>query len=286
MTWNRRSSIELGKAIVAAVEGIETTSVLLTRDRLGSDDDNKKSFPAGAVISRIGTAYHIYPASKVTAAFSTGAATGTVELPRVFKAGDVLTVPDGHHVITITGTWTTGGNVNVTLPNGFVKAIATGAGGSNPMTTTQVAAKVALELNNDPVASDLLFTTNIANVVYAFNKREMNSASFAVASTSNASDLALVTRPPGTVVGTILSYTNAGVITLTGNAAIAVPIGANVAVAVNEIVGIYPQPIDLTYQPTQSIAPIITGRIYQTALPYFSDRIRRSLPKIKFAEKF
>jgi hypothetical protein len=164
--------------------------------------------------------------------------------------------------------------------------IATGAGGSTSMTTTQVAAKVALELNNDPVASDLLFATNIANVVYAFNKREMNSASFAVASTSNASDLALVTRPPGTVVGTILSYTNAGVITLTGNAAIAVPIGANVAVAVNEIVGIYPQPIDLTYQPNQAIAPIITGRIYENALPYFDDAVRRALPKIKFTEKF
>jgi hypothetical protein len=204
----------------------------------------------------------------------------------VFKAGDVLTVPDGHHTITITGTWTTGGDVSVTLPNGYVKAIATGAGGSTSMTTTQVAAKVVLELNNDPIASGLLFAANIANVVYVYNRREMNSALFAVASVSNNGDLALVSKAPYSTVGTIASYTNAGVITLTGNAAIAVPIGANVAVAVNEIVGIYPQPIDLTREPSQAIAPIITGRIYETALPYFDDAVRRALPKIKFAEKF
>jgi hypothetical protein len=287
MIWSRNEPFVREKPIVAFVDGVETPhSVMLSNSRVAFNEEGKKTVPEGIFICRIGSEFHCLPRAKATAAFSTTSNAGSIDLSRLFTAGDVLTVIEGHQVVTFSGTWNANSVIEITLPTGAKKSLTLGAG-TGVVSLPTVALILANYINSDPVASGFMFASPMGNSTYIYNKHELAPPEIAL-STNNGGTLTVDSKGSFSMIGTILKVdTSTGSVMLTENSQVNVPVGAHVGVVVDEVYGVYPHAMDLTNKPKFAVAPVSGAHgIYEGALPYFDNDLRRRFPKILFAFKF
>lgn len=288
--WNQQSPYTIDKAIIAFADDISTPySVTVNATDISADSASRKALPAGLFVAQVGNSVRFLPRGTVSAAFSTGAATGTVSTPaNVFIPGDVLYIVQPYAAVTVAGTWATNDTATVTI-NGIAVTVTAGSS-----TLATVASNIAAAINANAAASQIVTAVASAAKVYILANDGTSLYSIAAAETTAGDGTATVDGSAtalaynNTAVGTVLTVAaSTGVITLTGNAGVAVPVGLAVGVRVSQIFGVYPHSIDFTDQPTKDIAPVYSCRgVYKDALPYFDLTIAAALPNILFQSKF
>jgi Mu-like prophage tail sheath protein gpL len=264
-------------------------SVVVDAGDIAAAADGSKIVPAGSFVTLTGSTARFLARSTVTAAFTTGAATGTVASPfNTFKVGDALYIVEPYGTVTLGGTYLSTEIVKVTI-GGYVLNTVTGS-----TTNATIATTVAAAINADPNISALVKAIASGAVIYLYGKDDVTAhttttaarnaaddgASASGTSTANASTLTI----SNTALGTILSVSTAGVITLGANAAVAAPVGARVGVRFGSLIGVYTHSIDFIAKPSVDIAPCLgcdTG-IYTVNLPYVDEDIKRRLNRFVF----
>ena len=264
-------------------------SVVVNGTDIAADASGNKIVPAGSFVTLTGGVARFLARSLVTAAFTTGATTGTVALPyNTYKAGDALYLVEPYGTVTLGGTYLATEIVKVTI-GGYVLNTVTGS-----TVNATIAATVAAAINADPNISALVNAIASGAVINLYGKDGITAhttttaarnaadsgASAAGTSTAGASTLTISNTP----LGTIVSVSTTGVITLSANAGVAAPVGARVGVRFGALIGVYTHSIDFNTRPSLDIAPCLgcdTG-IYTVNLPYVDEDIKRRLNRFVF----
>lgn len=281
--------IRNGKAIIynaaakkVAIDGVELfpTDLLLNSEGLAVA-------PEGSFVAHVGTnvgslAARFLPRTRLAAATATNSPTVQIKYPNAqFKVGDVLYAKHCHAKVKFIGTFQTGDVITARLGgvtySATVGATQTGAGAAADFATANGSALLAANITYTQVGS-----TAVAHI-YADDSYDI------FFSTSGAGGQIVVeTTETGylgnnlTPLGTILAISNENpttkvrTVTLAANAAYALPAEAIVGIDVAEVLGIYPDPVDLTNEPVRQFAIIseIAG-VYQNNLPYIDRQLKR-----------
>lgn len=264
-------------------------SVVVSGTDVSVDANGNKIIPAGSFVVQTGSVSRFLARSTVTVAFGTGAATGTVAAPfNTFKAGDALYLVEPFTTITIGGTYLATEIVKTTI-GGYVLNVVAGS-----TVNATIAATVAAAINGNANLFALVRAVASGAVVYLYGKdgvtahtvttaaRNAADTLASAAGTSTAADATLVIS--NTALGTVLTVSTAGIVTLTANSAIAAPVGAKVGVRFSTLLGVFEHSIDFNTVPSKDIAPCLgcdTG-IYTVNLPYVDEDIKRRLNRFVF----
>ena len=282
--WNRNTQPYLSDpAIIALVDGVSTTaSVSVVRDRIQPDVFKKWGTPAGLWVCRIGSSFHFLPRSNLLTPLT--ATTCRLAQAQLFVPGDVLTIVEPYLKMTISAlavgatlTFLISGNSHVFTFQGLT--------GSTP---TDVVAELVPFINNSSILKNFVrAVAGTAGVVHLFSQDGLTCHTVAVTGGT------VVLSPGGgvmtaqTPVGTISKFdlVDPQLITLTGAATTAVPVGAKVGIYVDEIRGLYPFSRDWTNKPAQLLA-LVTGAkgVWEDKLPYIDGDIKRIFSKDKKME--
>lgn len=242
------------------------------------------------------TKLRILPRTRLAAASATNAATLTVVDARPFVPGDVLSVIPPLASVAITsasGGWAANDTITVTI-NGFalVTTVVSGdIGGSLAATNTNLGVKIAAAINAHPYLTLLVSAAANAGTVSIWAKDfetnyTLTAADTGANGTATASASALA---PNQSVGTIAAAgvnTATNVITLTGNASLALPITAPIGVAASSPVNLGllspTQPIDLLYRANQHYGLYTDAVLYRGRMPYLDTQLERLFPSLTY----
>lgn len=262
-----------------------SVNIGITNDYILPDANSEKNVPAGMFLAKVGNTVRHLPRLSLTTATSTGAAT-VVGSPVVqFVAGDVLYAATPWAAVTLSATLAANDTATVTIAGHSVVSTAADTN------LTTFAALIATNINADPMVSQLVTAIASGASVFIFSKT-ITKHSITVAETGAgltfAVDGGLTALEIGTAVGTVSSIDVAtNTITLTGNAGVALPVGAKVGVPVNMIYGLDPMSHDLTDKPTYNLAIYTSSSGVKTdELPYIDHDVMSRFPKIIFQELF
>jgi hypothetical protein len=280
--FNQSTQFFTDKAILAFTEGnIANISATVDNTYISFNNEGRKVVKEGLFVAEVGNVIRFLPRTKLTSVTSTSAATFTTSLYNIFVPGDVLYASAPYATLTITGSSATQ-TQTITIAGRTVTTTVT----TSNVTTS--ASEVVAAINSAPYISDWVVAYNIAGVVYIFSKDGVTNYGITEGGTVTAtlSGATLVVNP--TAVGTIsaIDYST-GTITLTGNAGIALPIGASIGVPVNKILGLHVHAVDYTLATAKSLALYTQASGVRTQfLPYFDGEIQATFPKMLFDVKF
>ena len=281
ITRNGKAIIFNGSAKKVAINGVELKSADLLLDSEGL-----AVAPEGSFIAHVGTAgdyaARFLPRTRLNAATLTNSATISLKFPcSQFKVGDVLSARHCFAQIKFTGTYATGDVIAARVAGvtyfATVGATQTGAGALADFITANGAALLTAGVTITQIASGA--TADIyGNDSYPVYFQSSGSNSHIVLNTTDAGFLGNNLTPLGTIlaISTENVTTKVRTVTLAANAAYAVPSGAIVGIEVAEVLGLYPDAVDLTGEPVRHFAVIseIAG-IYQNNLPYIDLQLKR-----------
>lgn len=291
-----KETYDIGASIFATSEHHTPFSVTVNADKVSADPAGKKAFPAGMFIDEIGTNEgRLLPRAITTAAFTAGSPTGgalgqmgpnapaaKVNGYQLFVPGDELWLLAPSASVTFAGTWLANETITLTVGNDVLTFPA------GDTVVANIAANAATALRNNAYFNRLVEALPIAGVLHLYH-RDWRTVPALNATTNSAAGTA--TRSAATFaapakIGDIASINPATAgITLTGNAAISVPVGARVGAPTYRVLGIFAHSLDLLAAP-RDIGVSTVGDIYEVSLPYIDDDIKRTLNKITFSSRF
>ena len=280
--------VRQGRAIVynaaakkVAIDGVQIKSVdILT------NTEALKIVPEGSFIAHVGTAgdyaARFLPRTRLAAATLTNSATVSLAYPNAqFKVGDVLFAKHCYALVKFIGTFATSDVITARIGgvtySATVGATQTGAGAVADFITANAAALLAAGITIAQVGGTAAATI-YANDSYDVFFNTSGAAGQVLVVTTDAGYLGNNLTPLGTILA--ISEENATTlvrtVTLAANAAQALPINSIVGIDVAEVLGLYPDPVDLTGEPVRHFAVIseIAG-IYQNNLPYIDKQLKR-----------
>ena len=281
MSYFRRESYVQSSAILAFCEGLAAPhSITITNDYVQGNKNGFKEVPAGLFVSRVGSVFRFLPRGVVTEAVSTSSASVKLNTWQLFKAGDVLKVVAPSAVLTLT---TLAVGNTITLTGAGVTAVYTAA----TTNTTTEAVSAAIAYNNSVLNKYFEFVAS-GNTVIIYGKDNVTLHPVSVSSTGTVALSGSALTKNTTAIGTVQSFdASTSTIYLSGNAAVALPVGAKVGVDVNDIVGLNIDAHDLTYEPRKHINVYTEAvGVYKDALPYFDGEIEAAVNNIRFRSKF
>jgi hypothetical protein len=240
-----------------------------------------------------GNAIRCLPRTRLDAATSTNSPTVTLNAPSFsFEVGDVIYAQACYAEVILTGTPTAGDIITIAINNisysvtvpasptlasiaaAFVSANATQLFTDSATTVTQ----------RGSTGSLLFYGTDSHNI--ATNSSDGALQALIVSTEHNYLGDSIV--PLGTIAS-IASPNSSGtrVVTLSGNAAQALPVNTPVGLKYNKILGIYPEPLDFTMVPTEFIAPVTNADgVYQNNLPYIDKQLKRMFVGLNINSRF
>lgn len=268
--FTRQNPVEHDKPIFAFTEGIRTPhSATITGEFISPNKEGNKSFPAGMFIAAIGDKRRLLPRSKVTVAPTTGSPRFKVAYPYNFIAGDQLYVVEPYIALTVSGT----GMAGILFNERLVQVTPIGAG-----TATEAAIQLASLFSQTILNQYFRFLAD-GTTLYVFAKDGISLYSITGSGTLSAGgDLTVNT----TAIGTVSFVDNkTEEVVLSANAAIAVPIGFNIGIKVDYIIGILPTSGNLTnMRPSMDVGVADEGKLWLGALPYYDGDIERQVPRL------
>lgn len=291
--FEQKESYDLGGVIFATSTHYAPFSGTVHGHHVTATPDGKKTLPAGLVVTEIGkNEFRFLPRTVTTGAFSTGSASGGAfgKPPgdnkmygyQLFVPGDEIWRIQPNGSVTFAGTWVATDQVTLTIGN---YSMTFPAGDTVP---AEVANNAAAAIRAHAYFKNLVEATVVGNVLH-LHSRDVNQLYGLNATTTSSAGT--VTRSGANFaaparIGTIQSINPATAeIILTGNAAISVPVGTRVGSPGGMIVGIYGHAIDMTAAP-KDIAATNMGEIYESAMPYLDDEVKRLLPRMTFNSHF
>lgn len=280
--FNQGTTYAIDPAILAFTEGnIANISVTVDDDYITLNADDKKIVPAGMWVADVAGVYRFLPRATVTQAATTSDTTLKFSPYNVFVAGDVLYFTEPYVTLTITAS--TAAQTQTITVLGFT---ATATATTTNVTTT--ATEVVAAINSTAGLSDLVYAVNAAGVVYIFAKDGVTNYGVTEGGTVTATLSAATMSRNTTAIGTISTITNStGLVTLTGTASAAVPIGAHIGVAGAKVLGLHVHAVDYTIAYSKDLALYTQAAGVRTQyLPYFDGAIKAAFPKMLFDTKF
>jgi len=282
-TFTRQGRVIIYNAAAkkVAINGVEIKSVDVLRNTAGL-----VVVPEGSFIAHTGTAGNLdarfLPRTRLAAPVLTNSAVISLVAPNAqFKVGDVLFAKHCYAQVKFTGTYATSDVITARIAgvtySATVGGTQTGAGAVIAFVTANAAALLARGITFAQIGGTAAATI-YATDSHAIYFESSGAASAIVVNTPEAGFLGDNLVPLGTVLA--LSNENATTfvrtVTLAANAAYALPVGAIVGINTVEILGLYPDPVDLTNEPVRHFAVIseIAG-IYQNNLPYVDAQLKR-----------
>lgn len=252
----------------------------------------KKLVTEGMFVASINNVARFLPRARTNTAILTSSPTFTLNTPCFsFKAGDVLYAKAGYGELLFTGTPAASDVVTVSINQVNYSVTAP----ASPTLATVAAAWITA--NNTALTAAGIIVTQRASTgsiivtakdSYKVNTFSSNGAFQCTLNSSEAGYLGDSTVP----LGTILAIGNADVnerrvVTLAANAAFALPVNSPIGVNEDEILGIYPDPLDFTDEPVMHIAPICEADgVYEQNLPYVDEQLKRKLSDLRIFKKF
>jgi hypothetical protein len=282
ITRNGRAIIFNAAAKKVAIDGVEIKSADIQLNSEGI-----AAVPEGSFIAHVGGAAGSYdarflPRTRLNAATATNSPTISLKTPcSQFKVGDVLYAKHSFARIKFIGTFATGDVITARIAgvtySATVGATQTGAGAAADFATANAAALLTAGITFAQVGSTAVATI-YANDSYDVYFATSGAAGQVVVETTEAGYLGDNLTPLGTILAIGAENATTGVrsVTLAANAAQALPINTIVGVNVVDVLGLYPDPVDLTNEPVRHFAVIseIAG-IYQNNLPYIDLQLKR-----------
>lgn len=277
-----------GRAIIfnAAAKKVAIDAVQINSADILLNTEGKAVAPEGSFIATTGVSgsrvARFLPRTRLAAATATNSASVSLKSPcSQFKVGDVLYAKHCYALVKFIGTFATGDTITARIAgvtySATVGATQTGAGAVADFITANAAALLAAGITIAQVSSTAAATI-YANDSYDVFFSTSGAAGQVVVSTTEAGFLGNNLTPLGTIlaIGAENATTGVRVVTLAANAAQALPINSIVGIDVAEVLGLYPDPVDLTGEPKRDFAVIseIAG-IYQNNLPYIDLQLKR-----------
>lgn len=277
-----------GKAIIynAAAKKVAINGVQIKSADILLDSEGLATVPEGSFVAHVGTAGNydarFLPRTRLTAATATDSATVSLKYPcSQFKVGDVLSARHCFAQVKFTGTYATGDVITARIAgvtySATVGATQTGAGALADFITANGAALLDAGVTIAQVASGATATI-YGNDSYPVYFQSSGANSHIVLNTTDAGFLGNNLTPLGTIlaIGAENPTTKVRSVTLAANAAQAIPANSIVGIETAEVLGLYPDAVDLTGEPVRHFAVIseIAG-IYQNNLPYIDLSLKR-----------
>ena len=286
--WNIQRPFNQDKAIVGSIYFNAEASVNVSSDNVGYDQYGKKSVPAGLFLAKVAGVDRFLPADYVReTAVATNSTQVKVNMPEVFKVGDVLYATEPEGLITAAATWAAGDTATIRFSEPSL-------GIDVSYTHTQVGANLAalddeivaaLNSSSNPLAKYARFEVGTAGQITVFSKGLVFTISVS-SNTAGDGTLVATTQLVDTprLIGTISAIDFANrTITLGANAAVAVSVGGHIGTLVEQVYGLYNHSVDFTDRPVQTLKAIDRAdRVYSVALPYLNGRLVAQFPRIKF----
>lgn len=281
--------VKQGKAIIynAAAKKVAVDGVELKPTDLQLNTEGLAVAPEGSFIATVGSTEgsltaRFLPRTRLNAATATNSPTISLKSPcSQFKVGDVLFAKHSYALVKFIGTFATGDTITARIGrvtySATVGATQTGAGAVADFITANAAALLTAGITIAQVSSTAAATI-YANDSYDVYFTSSGAASQIVVNTTEAGFLGNNLTPLGTILAIGAENATTGVrsVTLAANAAQALPINTIVGTDVYEVLGLYPDPVDLTNEPVRHFAVIseIAG-IYENNLPYIDKQLKR-----------
>jgi len=286
--WNIQRPFNQDKAVVGSIYFNAEASVTIESDNVGLNQYGSKSVPAGLFIAKVNGVNRFLPADYVRgAAVATGSPTVQVNMPEVFKTGDVLYATEPEGLVTASGTWAAGDTATIRFSEPSL-------GIDVSYTHTQVGAALgdlddeivaALNLPSNPLSKYARFEVGTIGQIKIFSKGLVFAISVAK---TNSNTLIATTQLVSTprLIGTVASINYATrTLTLGADAAVAVGVGGHVGTLAEEIYGLYNHSVDFTDRPVQVLKAIDRAdRVYLSAVPYINGRLIAKFDRIKFVQ--
>ncbi|HEY9825112.1 MAG TPA: hypothetical protein V6D19_06670 [Stenomitos sp.] len=256
----------------------------------GADGMTQEICPPGAFAAAVpgSTKFRVLPRTRLTAASATNSPTLNVSkhTAQFFIAGDTLTVAGQSTTITLANAWVAGETLTITVEGrSWVYTVPNPAPASLTLLAADIAAKLRQSSLNDLVevvpGVGILLLISLRDVAAAFTVAETSSSGTALPSSGNFA--------AGASLGTVQSVTynpntDTHQITLSGNAATALPIGTPVGDMRYSPAGLgLMSPgvaIDLLREPNTYQACFTAMSVYRDRLPYWDGQLSRLFPEI------
>lgn len=301
MTFIRVQKFNNGKPIIFGLNRIATPYSVVAKDSVVLPNaDSLKLVTEGSFVAQVGNEVRFLPRTRVKGTSGAGNINGTatnsaqltLKAPSFsFKVGDVLYPQGCYGELVFAGTFTAGDvyTVRVGTANYSITAPA------SPTAATVAALFVSTHATALLAAGVMATQRGSSGSVSLFGT---DSYPVATASSSGSVSITLNTTDTGYLgdsilpLGTILSIGPASasgerVITLVANAAYVIPANAILGVAIDKHLGIYPEPLDLTAEPIQHIAPIAEcDGVYEQNLPYVDEQLKRIHTQLYINKRF
>lgn len=282
-----------GKPIIFGSNNLRTPySVSMSEQHIRQAFSGKRLVPEGMFIASVNNVAKFLPRTKLVNATVTTTPTITLKAPCFqFTQGDVLYANAGYGELIFAGNPAASDVVTVVI-NNINYAVTVGA---SPTPVTVAAAWITANSSALTTAGitatqrastgSVILTATDAHKVFSFSsngnfRAELNS--------TEPGCLGSSILP----LGTILAIGNPDVnenriITLAANSSMVLPANISVGVKFDEILGIYPDPLDFTDEPVMHIAPICgADGVYENNLPYIDKEIKSIMSDLKINNKF
>ena len=267
-------------------------SVALKAEDVLADSNGKKYVPEGAFIADINGEIRILPRTRIVGNLNATSNLLTIKSPCMsFKPGDELYLYGGLSIL-LTGTPVEGDTIFIRI-NKTLQSITVGASPTLLGVCNAIAALsfpgVVLAVNN--VGRIAIQSTDYFSIAVTVRTASINSTLTATSSTNNTgySSGSYPARPFGTIQS-IGSPNNNGerVVTLTDNSTLTTTLPNQlVGVAVDKLLGVYPDPLDFTDTPVIHLSPVFhADGVYESNLPYCDAQIKRELHGLNINKKF
>jgi hypothetical protein len=288
--WNIQRPYRQDKPIVGSHYFSAEKSVTLSRDNVGLNQYGVQAVPAGLFIANVGGVDRFLPRDSVRTGALVASATTVinVNLPEVFKTGDVLYALEPQGLITAALTWAAGDTATIRFTEPSL-------GIDVSYTHTQVGANLAalddeivaaLNLSTNPLSKYARFEVGTSGQIVVFSKGLVFTITV---DSTTAGDGTLVAttqlNAAPRLIGTVASVSGTGrTVTLAAASAVALAVSGKFGTLTQEIYGLYNHSIDFTDRPLCTIKAIDRcDRIYTVALPYFDQQLMVRFPRLKFA---
>lgn len=286
--WNIQRPFVQDKAVVGSIYFNAEASVTIDSDNVSLNEYGSKSVTAGLFLAKVNGVNRFLPADYVRgAAVATGSPSVQVNMPEVFKTGDVLYATEPEGLLTLAATWAAADTATIRFSEPSlgidVQYTHTQVGANLTALTPEIIA--ALNLSTNPLSKYARFEIGTAGQIKVFSKGLVFTIT--VDSLTNGDGTFVATTQLASVprlVGTIASINNVTrTLTLGADAAVGVGVGGHVGTLAEEIYGLYNHSVDFTDRPVQVLKAIDRAdRVYLAAVPYINGRLIAKFDRIKF----
>ena len=268
-----------------------TKSITLENTNVPLDDNDERTIPSGAIVSKVDGKYRFLPRVKSRNSIGTGNAEVDVTNPFSLMKNDKLYVVMPYEAISVDTAGADSDTLTITLDDDIQVEVNVTSTEANDK--GKQADLIAKTVNNDLQASQKVHAVSDENDTVWILQNNIFDRSTLATSASGSIIVSFVRnsgnlRLNNTAIGTVSSIDRVNQkVTLTSNAGLSVPADVSIGVRNAEMIGVIVEDYDMTIANVQNLAPCTHSMgIYKNRLPHYDEDVDYQLENITFGNKF